>query len=272
MQFRMLGPLEIVSDGAQARQLNSPTQRALLAVLLIHRNQILSPDQIIHEIWGDDETRPAPRSLQFHMSKLRDALDPNRPRRFAGQIQTRQSGYVLEVAEGQVDAAVFERLVNDVGRKAMQDPAQRRASLEHALSMWRGRVLEGVPELGVTLIEARRLTELWLVAVEERIDADLALGRHAALVPELEVLTEQHPLRERLRGQLMLSLYRSDRQAESLRVFQTTREPSGTSWESTLPLRWTNSRIRFCNTTLPSISLAQRLVLVPTFRPSSAVS
>ena len=224
MQFRMLGPLEIVSDGARTRQLNSPTQRALLAVLLIHRNQILSPGQIIHEIWGDDETRPAPRSLQFHMSKLRDALDPNRPRRSAGgQIQTKQSGYVLEVAEDQVDAAVFERIVNDVGRKVVQDPTQRRASLEHALSMWRGRVLEGVPELGITLMEARRLTELWLVAVEDRIDADLALGQHAALVPELEVLIEQHPLRERLCGQLMLSLYRSDRQAESLRAFQTTR-------------------------------------------------
>ena len=224
MQFRMLGPLEIVGDRGRARQLNSPTQRALLAVLLIHRNQILSPAQITHEIWGDDETRPAPQSLQFHMSKLRDALDPNRPRRSAdGQIQTRQSGYILEVAEDHVDSAVFERLVSDVGRKVVHDPIQRRASLEHALSMWRGRVLEGVPELAITLIEARRLTELWLVAVEHRIDADMALGQHAALVSELEVLTEQHPFRERLRGQLMLALYRSGRQAESLRAFRESK-------------------------------------------------
>lgn len=225
LQFRMLGPLEIVTDDGQVRHLRSPTQRSLLALLLIHRNNVLSSGQIIDEIWGDDESRPEPKSLQFHVSKLRDALDPDRPRgNDGGLIVTKPSGYMLEATDDQVDSAVFENLVGDRDHTAMTPPARRRELLEQALSMWRGPVLEDLPDLGAARIEAGRLTAMRLNAIEDRIDADLALGRHAAGAAELEVLIDQYPLRERLRGQLMLALYRADRQAESLQVFQATRE------------------------------------------------
>ncbi|MGI9624963.1 MAG: BTAD domain-containing putative transcriptional regulator [Acidimicrobiales bacterium] len=224
MQFQILGPLEVVGDDGEFRRLSSPTQRALLAVLLIHRNQVLSADQIVTEIWGDDEDRPEPKSLQFHISKLRDGLDPDRGRGSdGGVIRTRGSGYVLEASDDQVDSAAFENLIDDARAVDSAKPRERREMLGSALAMWRGRVFEGVPEVASAGVETRRLGELWLVAVEDRIDTDLALGRHATLVPELEALIQQHPLRERLHGQLMLALFRSDRQAESLRAFQTAR-------------------------------------------------
>ena len=205
-------------------EVTSRTQRAILALLLIHRNEVLSADRMIEEIWGDDGSRPRPKSLQFHISKLRDALDPTRTSGSGGVIRTHPAGYVLDVADEQVDVANFERLVNDAGRSETVDLSEQRATLDDGLSLWRGRVLDDVPELRSARAEAERLGELWLEAMERRIDLDLALGRHAGLVAEIEVLVQQHPLRERLWGQLVVSLYRCGRQAEALRAFQQARD------------------------------------------------
>jgi len=224
LHFCMLGLIVVIGVDGAAIEVTSRTQRAILALLLIHRNEVLSADRIIEEIWGDDESRPRPKSLQFHISKLRDALDPTRTSGHGGVIRTHPAGYVLEVADEQVDVANFERLVNDAGRSETVDLSEQRATLDDGLSLWRGRVLDDVPELRSAQAEAERLGELWLEAMERRIDLDLALGRHAGLVAEIEVLVQQHPLRERLWGQLVVSLYRCGRQAEALRAFQQARD------------------------------------------------
>jgi predicted ATPase/DNA-binding SARP family transcriptional activator len=224
LHFCMLGPIKVVGIDGETIEVSSPTQRAILALLLINRNEVLSADRMIEEIWGDDESRPLPKSLQFHISKLRDALDPTRTSGTGGVIKTHPAGYVLDVADEQVDAANFERLVNEAGRSETIDLGEHRATLDDGLSLWRGRVLDDVPELRSAQAEAERLGELWLDAMERRIDLDLALGRHAGLVAEIEVLVHQHPLRERLWGQLVLSLYRCGRQAEALRAFRQARD------------------------------------------------
>ena len=214
----------VVGVDGETIEVTSRTQRAVLALLLIHRNEVLSADRIIEEIWGDDGSRPRPKSLQFHISKLRDTLDPTRASGDGGVIRTHPAGYVLDVADEQIDVANFERLIKQVGRSETVDLGEQRATLDDALSLWRGRVLDDVSELRSAQAEAERLGELWLGAMERRIDLDLALGRHAGLVAEIEVLVRQHPLRERLWGQLVLSLYRCGRQAEALRSFQQARD------------------------------------------------
>jgi predicted ATPase/DNA-binding SARP family transcriptional activator len=224
LQFCILGPVKVVGADGETIAVTSPTQRAILALLLIHRNEVLSADRMIEEIWGDDESRPRPKSLQFHISKLRDALDPARTSGKDGVIKTHPAGYVLDVADDQVDAADFERLVKAAEGTETGDLSEQRAILDDGLSLWRGRVLDGVPELQSARAEAERLGELWLHTMERRIDLDLALGRHDGLVAEIEVLVQQYPLRESLWGQLVLALYRCDRQAEALRAFQQARE------------------------------------------------
>jgi DNA-binding SARP family transcriptional activator/glutamine cyclotransferase len=211
MEFRILGPLEALEDGHQV-PLGGSKQRALLASLLLHANQVVSRDRLIDELWGASPPETAPTALQGYVSQLRKALGRD-------GIVTRPPGYVIRVGDGELDLDRFEQLV---AAARAEEPAQAARLLREGLALWRGAPLA---ELSDTFApaERRRLEEQRLAALEHRIHADLALGQHAALVPELEGLVRQQPLRERLRGQLMLALYRCGRQADALEVYRSGR-------------------------------------------------
>jgi YVTN family beta-propeller protein len=222
VEFRVLGPLEVVRDGV-AIPLRRPRLRALLALLLLHANEVVSSDRLIDALWGDDPPRNAANALQTTISRLRkELLDGNNG---AGElIRTRPPGYVIEVAPDALDLTRFERLVQQ-GREELRTGRAEAASsvLRDALATWRGPALADVQYQGFLLRELERLEEERVAALELRIDADLACGRHTALVGELEALAAENPYRERLRGQLMLALYRSGRQAEALAAYQEGR-------------------------------------------------
>ena len=216
MQFRILGPLEVEAHG-EPRALGGAKQRAVLAVLLLHANRVVSRDRLIDAVWGEHVPETANSALQGYVSALRKMLG-------ADLILTRAPGYVLETAPASVDLGRFESLVAE-GSAAFAAGEASPASelLREALDLWRGEPLADLDSVEFVQIERPRLEELRLSAVGERVDADLALGRHAELVPELHALVAGHPLRERLRAQLMLALYRSGRQAEALDVYQQGR-------------------------------------------------
>jgi DNA-binding SARP family transcriptional activator/ABC-type transport system substrate-binding protein/streptogramin lyase len=217
VEFRLLGPIEVVRDD-RSIPLGGAKPRALLALLLLHAGEVVSRDRLIEAVWPGRPSGSAEHSLDVQVSRLRKAFAPDE------FLLTRSGGYVLEVEPDAVDATRFERLL-DKGRRANAagDPADGLRSLEPALALWRGQALAEVAYEDFARADAERLEELRLVATEERIDAELALGRHDPLIAELEALTARHPLRERLRGQLMLALYRAGRQAEALRVYSDTR-------------------------------------------------
>jgi DNA-binding SARP family transcriptional activator len=213
MEFRILGPLEVIDDDGRVVELGGPRQRALLAALLLRAGRVVPQDTLVDELWGEQPPRTAVTSLQNSVSLVRKALGGD-------LLRTRPPGYVLDVPAGAIDANGFERLV----REAKGFDAQERArKLRNALALFRGPPLADVMDEPFAEVEARRLSELQLAAVEERIDADLELGRHAELVAELEALVTQHPLRERLRSQQMTALYRSGRQVEALAAYQDAR-------------------------------------------------
>jgi len=212
MDFRLLGPLEVTRDG-RVLQLGRAKERALLAVLLLHANQVVSADVLTDRLWGDDPPATASKALQVYVSRLRKALG-------ADALVTRAPGYFVSVAPGQLDLHRFEELVT---RAQGAEPAAASAVLREALSLWRGAPLADFAYEAFAQAEIARLEELRLGAIEQRVEADLALGRESELVAEVERLLTEHPLRERLRGQLMLALYRSGRQAEALAVYQDGR-------------------------------------------------
>lgn len=216
VEFRILGSLEVVEHD-QPLAIGGPKQRALLAILLLHRGEVVSTDRLSDELWGERPPASAAKTVQAYVSNLRRALGD-------GLLVTRGHGYVLQTAPGQLDVDRFEALV-DAGRTALGEADNRRASerLREALALWRGPPLADFAYEPFAQAEAARLEEERLAALEDRIDADLALGRHAALVGELEALVREHPLRERLQGQLMLALYRSGRQADALERYQQAR-------------------------------------------------
>jgi YVTN family beta-propeller protein len=216
VDFRILGPLEVEQEGGLL-VLGGQKQRALLAVLLLHANEVVARDRLIDELWGEEPPETARTALQVHVSQLRKTLGADR-------IETRAPGYLLHTEPDAFDLERFERLVGK-GRAALAgERAQDAAStLREALSLWRGPPLAELEDAPFAQTERLRLEELRLAALEERIDADLALGRHAELVPELEGLASEHPLRERLRGQLMLALYRCGRQADALETYREGR-------------------------------------------------
>jgi YVTN family beta-propeller protein len=216
MEFHILGPLD-VRDGERAVELGGGRQRALLALLLLHPNETLSSERLVENLWGERAPATATKVIQNHVSNLRRMLGD-------GRLVTRGSGYALLIESGELDVERFEGLVVE-GRAALHsgDPDRAAAVLRDALNLWRGPPLSDFVYESFAQTEMTRLTERRLVALEERIEADLALGRHADLVAELEALVAEHPLRERLRGQLMLALYRSARQAEALHAYQETR-------------------------------------------------
>ncbi len=198
LEFRILGPLEVVRDG-QLVPLAGQKQRALLAALIVRANEVVSTDRLIDDVWGEDPPRTAATSLQNFVSQLRKTLGPD-------VLATRAPGYTLRVAADSVDASVFERAVTDA---RVATPEERVERLETATALWRGPPLAEFAYAPFAQGEIRRLEELRLAAVEDRVDAQLELGRHHDVVAELENLVRRNPLRERLRGQLMIALYRA---------------------------------------------------------------
>ena len=212
MEFRLLGPLEVTEHG-RSLALGGVKQRSLLAVLLLNANQVVSADRLIDELWGDAPPPTAAKSLQVHVSRLRKELGD-------GRLATRTPGYVLYVDPSELDLARFERLVGEANGS---DPRSAGEKLREALGLWRGPALADLAYEPFAQTDIARLEELRLAAIEQRTEADLAGGRHAELVGELETLVAEHPLRERLRYQLMLALYRSGRQAEALEAYRDAR-------------------------------------------------
>jgi len=214
MQFRILGPLEVV-DGDSVVPLAGVKQRALLALLLLNANEVVSSDRLVEALWGEHLPVSGAKALQVRVSQLRKALG------VAGSVVvTRAPGYRLQIEGEQFDLARFERLVAEADDAA---PTAAAGKLREALTLWRGPPLADLAYEPFAQPAIARLEELRLVAIEKRIDADLALGRHLDLVGELEQLAAAHPLRERVRAQLMLALYRCGRQADALAVYQHAR-------------------------------------------------
>ena len=216
MEYGILGPLEVF-DGGRVLPLGGGQQRALLALLLLRRNEVVSTDRLIEDLWSGQPPATAHKIVQIYVSQLRKVLGE-------GRLVTRAPGYLLQVGQGQLDADRAARLLAD-GRRALGDGHAPAAAdrLREALALWRGAPLADFTYKAFAQAEVGRLTALRLEALEERIEADLALGRHADLVPELAVLVREQPLRERPRGQLMLALYRCGRQAEALEVYRDGR-------------------------------------------------
>ena len=202
MEFRVLGPLEVLDDGRLV-DVGGAKQRAVLAVLLLQPNRVVSSDELIEAVWGGRPPETAQKALQVYVSQLRKALGSDR-------IVTRAPGYELRVDAGELDIERFQALVDT------KRPTE-------ALALWRGQPLADFAYEAFAQGEIARLGELRLGAVEDRIEAELEAGRGAALTGELETLVREHPLRERLSRQLMLALYRSGRQAEALDAYQRLR-------------------------------------------------
>jgi DNA-binding SARP family transcriptional activator len=203
MKFRLLGPLE-VAEQDRLLALGGRKQRSLLAVLLLQANEVVSTERLIDELWGESPPSTVGKSVQVYVSRLRKQLGGDR-------LITRAPGYLLRVDPSELDVACFERLLAEARRLDPEPAAER---LRKALGLWRGPALADLSYEPFAQSSIARLGELRLVALEQRIEAELAIGRHAELAGELDALVAQHPLRERLRGHLMLALYRSGRQAE----------------------------------------------------------
>jgi DNA-binding SARP family transcriptional activator len=220
--FGVLGPLEASCGGRPAR-LGGERQRVLLALLLVHANELVTVEQLAEALFGEQRRESAANAVQVAVSRLRRALEVGSADN--GVLQTLLSGYALKAGPEQLDAALFEQQLRE-GRqlRAADEPDAAATRLRDALGLWRGSPLADLAALDSLQSEIRRLEELRLVALMERIDADLALGRDAELVGELEALVAANPHQERLRGQLMLALYRSGRQTDALAAY---RELSG---------------------------------------------
>jgi DNA-binding SARP family transcriptional activator len=213
VEFAILGPLEVRADGVPVA-LGGPKQRALLAILLLDAGRVVSLDRLVDALWAGDPPATAVASLQNFIAQLRKALGPD-------VIETRVPGYVVRLEPGQLDAAHVRSLVDEA---RASEPVQRVRLLDEALSLWRGEPLAEFRYEGFAEEETARLEEFRLTLFEERAEAKLAIGDHTDLVTDLEALVHSHPLRERLRAQLMLALYRSGRQAQALEVYREGRE------------------------------------------------
>src|SRR5579859_621568 len=206
IEFRILGPLEVRVDG-MAVAIGGPRQRALLAMLLLSANRVVSRDRLIDELLDGAATEKRDHMLRVQVSRLRGALA--RGGADAERLIARPPGYLLRVEPGELDLQVFEELFAE-GHEALEnhDFEQAAAKLRSAGSLWRGRPLADLEFERFARLDIERLEELRLASLEDGTEAELALGRHATVVPELEYRVAEHPLRERSRGQLMLALYR----------------------------------------------------------------
>src|SRR4051794_11981562 len=213
VELRILGALEVSANGHEV-PVRAAKQRELLGILLLHPGEVVSRDRLVDALWGERPPETATKALQVHISQLRKA---------SVAIETRAPGYLLRVEDEAVDAARFERLARDgAAALAAGEPERASALLSEGLALWRGPPLADLAYASFAQPEIARLEELRLDALEERVEADLALGR-GGLVGELEALVARHPLRERLRRQLMLALYRAGRQAEALEAYRDAR-------------------------------------------------
>ena len=210
LEFRLLGPIEVRSRG-EPLSLGGPKQRALLALLLVEAGRAVSTDRIVDALWGEHPPRTAQTSLQNFVSQLRKLLGPE-------VLVTKPPGYLLRARP---DTDRVHELVGEA--RAAASPEERAAKLRAALELWRGPPLAEFAFESFAQPEIARLEELRLAVLEDRLEADLEVGRHAEVVGELEALVDEHPLRERFREQLMLALYRAGRQAEALEAFQRAR-------------------------------------------------
>ena len=204
MDLRLLGPVELRLDD-QAIELGPRKQRAVLAMLALQVGRTVSADRLIEGLWGEHPPPSAPKMVQLYISHLRPLLAGS-----GARIDTRNGGYVLQAPDGEVDAVRFERLLEE-------------SRAREALALWRGDALADVANEPFAAAEIRRLDELRLRAAERAIDDDLAAGRHAEVIGELEALTAAEPLREHLHAQHMLALYRSGRQSDALAAYRDAR-------------------------------------------------
>src|SRR5262249_40659495 len=218
--FRILGPLEVADDGGPVA-LGTIKERLILAVLLLHANEFVSRDRLIDELWGEAPPPTAKKAVNVYVSQLRKLLAYHG----ADSIQTVAGGYRLSIDADQLDFSRVEQLLARARDSlAGGEPDTAAELFRQALGFWRGRTLAGLELESVGRHEIEQLEELRLSALMDRIDCDLALGRHEQLIGELNRLVGEHPLRERLRAQQMLALYRADRQAEALDAYQHARQ------------------------------------------------
>jgi predicted ATPase/DNA-binding SARP family transcriptional activator len=217
MRFGTLGPFLVVDDQGHELPLGGPKQRAVLAILVLHAGDVVSIERLVDELWGEGAPPSAAKTLQVYVSHLRKVLGD-------GILLTRAGGYVLDTGQGEFDLARFQELAAE-GRRALQGgrAGEAAARLREALALWRGPALADFAYEPFAQGEAMRLEELRQATLEDRIDAELELGDHAALVGELETVVRAHPLREHPHAQLMLALYRAGRQADALEVYQRFR-------------------------------------------------
>lgn len=215
LQFRLLGPLEASRDGVRL-DLGPRKQRAVLALLLLSANRVVSTERLIDDLWGDAPPDTARSALQVYVAGLRKALGAD-----GASLRTRSPGYVLELEPGALDLDRFLQLRTEA--RASGDDRRKAELLHEALALWRDTPLAELRAEPFSPSASAHLEQLRLEALEDRIDADLALGRHAAVVPELDALVAEHPYRERLRAQLMRALYASGRQADALEAYQAAR-------------------------------------------------
>jgi len=217
MEFRILGPLEVIADDGECR-ISAAKLRVVLAFLVLRANQSVTPDALMAAVWGDAPPASAAATLQTYVYQLRKQLG-------AATIETQPGGYALIVPRGTVDALRFEDVVRSVSAAtgAAAEPGVVAARLTEALGWWRGAALADFDGADWARADATRLDVLRVDAQERLIDARLELGEHVAVAPELEALIDRHPLRERFYAQLMLAYYRSARQADALRVYARLR-------------------------------------------------
>ena len=219
MEYRVLGPLEVL-DGRGPVALGTTKERLVLAVLLLHANEVVFRDRLIAELWGESPPPTAKKAVNVYVSQLRKTLACDG----ADPIQTVAGGYRLAVDTDRLDSTRVEELLAQARESASSGELDAASDVfRQALALWRGRTLAGLEMEGDSRHEIEQLEELRLSALMDRIDCDLALGRHEQLIGELNRLVGEHPLRERLRAQQMLALYRADRQAEALDAYRRAR-------------------------------------------------
>ena len=220
MEFRILGPLEVVEDGEPVA-VGTLKERLVLAVLLLHANEFVSRERLIDDLWGEAPPATAHKAVNVYISQLRKVLG----RGGTDPIATADGGYRLEVEADALDASRAELIVASAREAVANGELESAAEhFHHAVGLWRGPTLAGLQLESHGRGEVARLDELRLTALMDRIDCDLALGRHEDVVGELQMLVGEHPLAERLRAQLMLALYRADRQADALGAYQHARD------------------------------------------------
>ena len=224
MEIRVLGPLEVERTG---RRVVLPSAKAcvLLAALVVRANEVVSTDRLFEVLWGAQPPETAANTLQTYVGHLRNALEPDRAPRTPGRfLVTRPPGYLLAIDRDGIDAVRFERLAEQGRRELASSAADAARTLRAALALWRGDAFADFTFEPFVQADITRLTELRLSALEDRIGADLTLGEDRSLTGELAQLVDEHPLRERMAGQLMVALYRSGRQADALRAYRRLRE------------------------------------------------